>query len=55
MYPDRWDTIDLKKAEYYSFLPFSIGQRGCLGQQLAYLQGKIAVIHILKRYKEIKL
>ncbi len=47
--PDRWDNIDPSKMNPYSFFPFSSGQRTCIGQQLAVIEMKITVIHILRR------
>jgi len=53
--PDRWDDIDASKSDPYSFYPFSSGLRNCIGQHLAMIEGKIALIHLLIRYKEAKL
>jgi len=44
-----------EKPNDFAFFPFSSGSRNCIGQHLADMQSKIAVIHLLKRYKEIKL
>jgi len=44
-----------EKPNEFTFFPFSSGTRNFIGQQLADMQSKIAVIHLLKRYKEIKL
>ena len=49
--PDRWTNIDSSKSDPYSFYPFSSGQRNCIGQHLAIIQSKIALIHLLTRYK----
>ena len=53
--PDRWDDIDSSKSDPFSFYPFSYGLRNCIGQHLAMIEAKIALIHLLKRYKDIKL
>jgi cytochrome P450 len=53
--PDRWKDVDSAKADPFSFFPFSSGQRNCIGQHLALLESKIAVVTLLKRYKKITL
>lgn len=46
--PARWETIRPSPAEY---LPFGAGPRTCLGSSLAQCVIKIAVAHILPRWK----
>lgn len=33
-----------------AFLPFSLGQRSCVGSRLAYMEMKIILTHVLKRF-----
>lgn len=54
--PYRWDKVDEKdekKAGFIPFIPFSLGTRICIGQHLAMIETKIAVVNFLRRYKEI--
>ena len=53
--PERWSTRDPTKTDPFSFFPFSSGKRNCIGQHLALLESKIAVLFLLKRYKKINL
>jgi cytochrome P450 len=46
--PARWETIHPSPAEY---LPFGAGPRTCLGSTLAQCVIKLAVAHILPRWK----
>lgn len=34
----------------YSFMPFGIGPRNCVGQRLAYLEAKIALLYVLRNF-----
>jgi len=51
--PYRWDNLDEKKARFIPFIPFSLGSRVCIGQHLAMIEMKIAIVNFLRRYKEI--
>jgi cytochrome P450 len=53
--PERWEKIDMNKMEPFTYLPFSSGQRNCIGQHLSFIEGKVALILILQRYKRIEL
>ena len=35
----------------YSFLPWGSGSRNCIGQRLAYLVVKIAIVHVLRQFE----
>lgn len=52
--PDRWDN-DPSKIDPFAYFPFSSGLRNCIGQHLALIETKIIVIHLLIRYKDLKL
>ena len=49
--PERWDRIEMKTFNPYTFTPFSIGARGCLGQQFALLESKIVLIKFLAKFQ----
>jgi cytochrome P450 len=35
----------------FTFLPFHGGPRLCLGMDMAYMETKVALVHLLRRYK----
>ena len=49
--PDRWLSSDPQADELKGLLfPFSLGQRGCIGQNLANLQLRVIVGTLLRYY-----
>jgi len=49
--PDRWVKLNEKgKLDTFAFLPFSAGQRNCIGQHLAMHEAKIILCEFLKRF-----
>jgi cytochrome P450 len=48
--PERWNRMD-QKMNPYTFTPFSIGARGCLGQHFAMLEAKIVLIKFLDKFQ----
>lgn len=48
--PDRWNDKTLYNSEPYSFIPFSAGQRSCIGKYLALMETKLMVIGFLTRF-----
>ena len=45
--PDRHTT----PAKPFTFLPFHGGPRLCLGMDMAYLEAKVALVRLLRRYR----
>lgn len=48
--PSRWDKVDPKTSPYL-FTPFSIGARGCLGQNFALMEIKITLIKFVNMFR----
>lgn len=48
--PERWNDKTLYNAEPYSFIPFSAGQRSCIGKYLALMETKLMIIGFLTRF-----
>lgn len=49
--PARFFDINLQDDVYkYSFFPFSIGARKCVGENLAYLEASIIIAEIIKKF-----
>ncbi|XP_054262805.1 cytochrome P450 4V2-like [Macrosteles quadrilineatus] len=49
--PERFSPENMAKLKKYSYTPFSSGSRNCIGKTYAYMLTKIAVIHVIRRYK----
>jgi cytochrome P450 len=50
----RPDRFDQPFEHQYAFTPFSGGPRNCIGQHMAMMEVRIALIEILKRYKLVR-
>ncbi|KAK0420383.1 hypothetical protein QR680_014649 [Steinernema hermaphroditum] len=46
--PDRWDSEE--KRHLLAWFPFGAGPRTCVGMRLAYMEEKLALIKILRRF-----
>lgn len=48
--PERWNDKSTQNAEPYSFIPFSAGQKSCIGKYLALMETKLIVIAFLTNF-----
>lgn len=50
-YPERFHPKERAGKDNFSFIPFSVGARNCIGQNFAYNEMKVMLTRILQRYK----
>lgn len=48
--PDRFLPEAVSNRNPYTYMPFGEGPRSCIGQQLALLQTKIALVYLLNNF-----
>ncbi|XP_055385922.1 cytochrome P450 6g1-like isoform X2 [Condylostylus longicornis] len=49
--PERFTINNKKKIVPYSFMPFGVGPRNCIGERFGLLQTKIGLLYFLKSHK----
>ena len=50
--PERWiEKSDIGVKDPFIFIPFSAGGRRCIGEQLAYTEAKILLVHLVRNFK----
>lgn len=49
--PERWESADLGKSSQYTWTPFSIGPRNCIGQTFAQIEAKVVLTRLLRKFK----
>lgn len=48
--PDRFDP-ESKSYDEYTYMPFGLGPRNCIGERFAMMQMRIAIVEILKSFR----
>jgi cytochrome P450 len=49
--PERFDPDHGEKHPAFAYLPFGAGKRGCPGEALAIMEGKVIMSRLLSRYR----
>ncbi|XP_061402650.1 cytochrome P450 4p1-like [Musca vetustissima] len=49
--PERFFSTEAEQRHPFAFIPFSAGQRNCIGQKFAMLEIKTLLVHILKNFR----
>lgn len=49
--PERFSDENKGKIKPYTYFPFGLGPRNCIGSKFALLETKIVIFHILKHFE----
>ncbi|XP_017776426.1 PREDICTED: cytochrome P450 9e2-like isoform X2 [Nicrophorus vespilloides] len=49
--PERFNEENKCKIKPYSFMPFGVGPRSCIGSRFALLETKVLYVHLLKNFE----
>ncbi|KAK7863035.1 hypothetical protein R5R35_010777 [Gryllus longicercus] len=49
--PDRFNEDNQRKIQHFTYMPFGAGPRMCIGERLALLEMKMALVHLLARFE----
>ncbi|KAH8314373.1 hypothetical protein KR059_004869, partial [Drosophila kikkawai] len=49
--PERFSAENRKSHTPYSYMPFGVGPRGCIGERLAYLQAKVGLVNVFRNHR----
>ena len=48
--PERFQGEEARKRHAFAYMPFSVGARSCIGQNLAMLEARVVLAALLRRY-----
>ncbi|KAI5709717.1 hypothetical protein M8J75_002675 [Diaphorina citri] len=52
--PDRFLPEEKAKRSPYVFLPFGAGPRNCIGLRFAMMSTKLAMVHVIRKFKLVR-
>ena len=52
--PERFNDENKSKIDPYTYLPFGVGPRNCIGSRFALLESKIIFYHLLSKFTLVK-
>ena len=52
--PERFNDENKSKIDPYTYIPFGVGPRNCIGSRFALLESKIIFYHLLSKFSLVK-